>query len=492
MSSDGKEGLGVAPTLPTPEARGRTEELPAGTRVGSWVVESLRSRGGFAVVYRARHASSGRAGALKVLHEHLADSPLLIRRFEKEGETLKRLAHPHIVQIHDFGLLPDQRPYLVMEWLEGRTLEEEIRSRGPLSVAETLAILEDLGAALAAAHDAGVVHRDLKASNVIIVPAGDWFVVKLVDFGIAKILAEEANAQGGQGLTSTGSRLGTPHNMAPEQVLGQPVDARTDIYALGILAFQLLTGRLPFDAPTAIEIEEMHLYAPPPRASELAPVPAAIDGVLSRCLEKRREARYPTVREAMAALRAAAIRRDEAPAWAADVRPSRRFLARQVRAVGLHVVVGLRRPPEEASDEALDALECALARAREAMDDAGFDLAAEGAHDFLAVALSSSEELSSELREHVLDEALALARTLLEDPRLSATLTVHAASVVFAPDGSRRRYLAGDLLCLGQWAAVQREDGVFATDEALAGVEARYQTDVSGIAAGSRRVLRRR
>ena len=139
-----------------------------------------------------------------------------------------------------------------------------------MSPTEALALMEDLGAALVAAHAVGVIHRDIKASNVIMVPAGGWFDVKLVDFGIAKLLDP---VDGAERLTSTGHRLGTPSTMAPEQILGGPVDARTDIYALGLLLYQVLTGTLPFRAGTTAELEELHLRVTPPRASMTAAVP---------------------------------------------------------------------------------------------------------------------------------------------------------------------------------------------------------------------------
>lgn len=279
------------------------DELGPGAQVGNYVVEALRSRGGFATIYQARHLSLRRLAALKVLHRQLVTSRTILERFHHEAQTANLIRHPHIVDIYELGQLDDGRPYFVMEWLPGRNLEEELAARGRFSPAEALAVLEDVGDALCAAHRVGVVHRDVKAGNIIAVPAGDWFLLKLVDFGIAKLLD---TASGQASISSSGARLGTPWNMSPEQILGQRIDARTDIYALGVLLHQMLTGQLPFRAASASEVEELHLNAKPPAVSASVPVSPDLDGVVARCLEKQPANRYPSVAALLAALRRAA------------------------------------------------------------------------------------------------------------------------------------------------------------------------------------------
>jgi serine/threonine-protein kinase len=209
------------------------------------------------------------------------------------------IEHPSIVDIYELDELPDGRPYLVMEWIEGRNLDQELRARGRFAINEALPVLEDIAAALRAVHAASVVHRDLKASNVLTIPSEASLGIKLVDFGIAKLI-DDSDGDG-----STDARLGSPTNMAPEQVLDHAVDERADIYAFGVLTFQLITGQLPFHAPTIAELEEMHLRMPAPCASDIAPGSPAIDAMIHRCMAKSPDERYQTVDELVAALRGA-------------------------------------------------------------------------------------------------------------------------------------------------------------------------------------------
>lgn len=281
--------------------------LGKGAVVGNYIIEELRAQGGLASVYRARHVVIGRTVALKVLHRHLGTSSSALRRFQQEAQVLGRLRHPNLVDIFDFGD-HEGAPYLVMEWLCGPTLGEELGARGPLTLDEIGKIFLPLGSALAAAHRLGVVHRDIKASNVVLAdatPGGmaerKQRIVKLIDFGIAKLLSEELPVP----KTTVGTRLGTPASMAPEQILGDRVDARTDIYALGVLLFQAATGKLPFAARSQLELDELHLSAVPPRPSEWAPAATPLDGLVLSCLEKSPEARPSSVEKLMSELEAA-------------------------------------------------------------------------------------------------------------------------------------------------------------------------------------------
>ncbi|HSP79164.1 MAG TPA: serine/threonine-protein kinase, partial [Myxococcaceae bacterium] len=190
------------------------EELAPGAQVAGYLVEQVRYRGSVSTLYRAREVRTGAPAALKVMHPQFVAARGALLRFQQEAETLRRLRHPHIVDVLENGALPDGRPFLAMEWLEGRDLAAELAARGTFSAREALELLEQVGSALKAAHGAGIIHRDLKAQNVVVRPGRAGLTAKLVDFGVAKLLAPEA---AGTALTSTGLVLGTPLSMAPEQ-----------------------------------------------------------------------------------------------------------------------------------------------------------------------------------------------------------------------------------------------------------------------------------
>jgi eukaryotic-like serine/threonine-protein kinase len=300
-STDSRTTPGSVRAASTAEEPLYGEDLGIGARLGRYIIEERCGRGGFATIYRARHKTIGRVAAIKVLHRRLVASKAIVERFIQEACVANLIAHPNIVDIYELDELPDGRPYLIMEWIDGRDLDQELRARGRLSPHEALPLLADIAGALRAVHAAGVVHRDLKASNVLCIPGGASLAIKLVDFGIAKLVDDGEGADSDVG--SPDARLGSPANMAPEQLLDQPVDVRTDIYAFGVLTYQLVTGRLPFNARTICELEEMHLRMPAPRASDIAPISPAIDAVIQRCMEKRPDARFQTVDELVAALR---------------------------------------------------------------------------------------------------------------------------------------------------------------------------------------------
>lgn len=275
-------------------------DLGPGALVGDYLVEQAHAGGGFATVYRATHIETRRIVAVKLLHLGLAGSPKLLRRFYREVELVGRLRHPNIVECLGFGEHTDGRPYLAMEWLDGATLSELVRERGRLTVRDAVRVIRELCAPLDATHAIGVVHRDLKASNVIAVPEHGWYRLTLVDFGIAKLLDPEVGD--GAALTTVGVRVGSPHCMAPEQIRGEAVDARADIYALGVLFYQLLTGAPPFIGASADEVEDLHLSAAPPSPSSIVSVPASIESIVLTCLEKDPSRRFGTVTDLRAAL----------------------------------------------------------------------------------------------------------------------------------------------------------------------------------------------
>src|SRR5712664_3508426 len=288
----------TVPAGPPKEATGEEidldGELAPGDRAGEYLILGTIASGGCGTVYTAEHRVLGRKAAVKVLHSQLATSPEMVERFVREARVVNRIRHPNIVDIYEFGELGDKRPYFVMELLEGTSLASIVERRGRLTPAQALGYLEPVCEALRAAHAAGVVHRDLKASNV----AG----VKLLDFGIAKLVR---TAPGERGLTAVGQRIGTPYAMAPEQIRGGAIDTRVDIYALGVLLYELLTGRYPFISGDPVEMERLHVEAPPPRPSAMAPVSPEIDSIVLRCMEKDAARRYPDVGAFVDALRAA-------------------------------------------------------------------------------------------------------------------------------------------------------------------------------------------
>ncbi len=261
-----------------------------------WVGE-----GGMGRVYRVRHRILARELAIKVLRADLADDSALVARFEREARAAATIAHPNVVKIVDFGVLPTQQPYFVMEWIPGATLGRILIREGSLPLQRGLAIARQIAAGLGAAHQAGVVHRDLKPDNVLISSRGSAAEeVKVVDFGLAKVV-------GASRLTRTGVAFGTPHYMSPEQACGETLDGRADVYALGVLMFQMLAGYPPFEDPTFLGVLTQQLYAEPPRlcqrpddATELA----RFDAVVQRCLRKRREERFASMQELLGSLSA--------------------------------------------------------------------------------------------------------------------------------------------------------------------------------------------
>ncbi|MFY0527628.1 serine/threonine-protein kinase [Archangium gephyra] len=438
------------------------EELSPGAQVGGYVVEGTRYRGSVSTLYRAREARNGTPAALKVMHPQFAAARSALRRFQQEAETLRRLRHRHIVDVLEHGTLADGRPFIAMEWLEGRDLAAELAARGPFSAREALELLEQVGSALKAAHGAGVVHRDLKAQNVVVLAGETGPRVKLVDFGVAKLLAPE---EPGSAMTSTGLVLGTPLSMAPEQIRGETPDARTDLYGLGVLLYQLVTGQPPFQGTTQVELEEQHLHAPVPRASERAPVPAALDAVVGRCLEKRRGDRYPDVDAVLEDLRRA-------------VQGERQARTTQVRALGLYVEARMEVLVDDATLDAVDAL---MEHARARADAVGLKVMVEGSSFLLGVAaLPDEADAEREARRRVLELALALA----EEPtrgtaRVRLTPTLHLDTATLRPDASGRPALGGGrLLRLSAWTGGHPGQGVVVTESALAGLEDTFQVRV--------------
>ncbi|AUX44312.1 uncharacterized protein SOCE26_057760 [Sorangium cellulosum] len=436
------------------------DALPAGAVVGGYQLDDVRLGGGFGVVHRAWPLEGGAAVALKVLRRELSLLPAMLRRFQQEAEVLARLEHPAIVEVRGVGALDDGRPYIVMEWVEGRSLAAELHARGAFSPAEAVALLEEVLGALAAAHAIGVVHRDVKAENVMVRPragVSGALGVKLVDFGIAKLLEPLGGARGGK---SSSLVLGTPLTMAPEQILGGAVDARTDIYAAGLLAYQLVTAELPFQGADAVETEGMHLSAPPPRPSERAPVSAAFDAVVRRCLAKDPADRYPGVAELLADLReavAAPATGGAAPAPRGAAPAAGGLDERHGPGVVLLVEAGLAAP-DDAGDEALADVERLLEAARSALCRLGATLVVESADALLAALPAPYERARERALGWTLDLWAELGARAEASPEVVPRLALHAA----APE-ALRSWMPGATGATGA--------GVFMTDAFAEGLE---------------------
>lgn len=252
------------------------------------VIERIGS-GGMSVVYRAQDLSLGRIVALKVLHENLTDDEGFLRRFQREAHAVANLSHPNIVTVHDVGQ-DNNRHYIVMEFVDGRTLKQLIRLQNqqgrPLIISQALDLAIQICAGIGYAHRANLVHCDVKSQNILVTRDDR---VKVADFGIARAMSEATQH------TLDGQIWGTPHYFSPEQAAGQPASPASDVYAIGVVLFELLTGRLPFlaDTPTALALK--HMQEPPPRASEFNPlVPHQLDQILLKVLSKEPAARYRT------------------------------------------------------------------------------------------------------------------------------------------------------------------------------------------------------
>ena len=255
---------------------------------GRYEILSVLGEGGMGTVYEVRHRSLGKRFALKALRKDLALDGEIAARFIQEARTAAAVSHPGLVEITDFGRIESGQVYFVMELLEGQSLAALLRS-GPLPAARSLAIVRQLAHALKAAHDANIVHRDLKPDNIHIARGDtDNDVVKIVDFGLAKVI-------GASKLTRDGMVFGTPHYMSPEQAAGEPVDHRADIYALGVVMYEMFTGKVPFEADSYMGVLTKHMYmapAPPSQLSHELKSLGTLEHVILCCLQKRPGARY--------------------------------------------------------------------------------------------------------------------------------------------------------------------------------------------------------
>ena len=305
----------------TRDSRAEGVDPLVGTTVGSFRIVRPLGRGGMGTVYLGEHPVIGSKVAIKFLHESMATSAALVSRFYDEARAVNLIGHENIVGIFDLSMLPPNRYYIVMEYLEGQTLSAMLRA-GPVPPSAALEILLQLCDALHCAHERGVVHRDLKPDNVFVLRRhGRDHFVKLLDFGIAKLRDTDAGSH-----TAAGMIVGTPEYMAPEQCDNRAIDARTDVYALGAMAYQLATGRIPFAGTSIAQLLIAHLKDPPPPPREVNPaIHPALEAAVLRALAKRPEDRFADMEafgRALLAVREELSRPAPAPAAPAPPAPA--------------------------------------------------------------------------------------------------------------------------------------------------------------------------
>ena len=254
---------------------------------GAFTLTAVLGRGGMGIVYRARQHSMDRDVAVKLLHPGYAGDPNAVKRVLREAKAASRLSHPNIVTVFDFGQTEGGDLYLVMELLDGQEMLVELEARGALGVNRTVELFAQVCDAVHHAHEQGLVHRDLKPENVFLLSGVGHRqeFIKVLDFGVAHM----RTAEQGERLTATGTICGTPAYMSPEQCLSEPVDRRADIYSLGVMLFEALTGRLPFEAESMARMMMAHISEPPPHLSDRSPggrFPPRLDDLIRRCLAK--------------------------------------------------------------------------------------------------------------------------------------------------------------------------------------------------------------
>ncbi|MGH9552031.1 MAG: serine/threonine protein kinase, partial [Terriglobales bacterium] len=290
-------------------------------------IVSFIGMGGWSQVYKGKHLTLNRFVAIKILHEHMAQDPAKIQRFQQEARAQSSLTHPNIATVFDSGLMPNGQPYLVMDFLDGLTLDEIVTQSGRLSTQRALPIFIQAASALQAAHQKGFVHRDLKPANIMILSAdkvtgGDTKqnpfasamketaqaplsptadtddVVKILDFGLARMM--EQDSREAMRLTQSGDIIGTPAYMSPEQCLGKKADGRSDIYLFGCVMYEVVSGMPAISGSSAYECMHMHLNDMPEPLAKVVPdlnVPPDLERVVFRCLEKKPEDRYQSMAE---------------------------------------------------------------------------------------------------------------------------------------------------------------------------------------------------
>ena len=306
-----------------------------GKTIGTYQIVEQIGRGGMATVFKAYQPSMDRYVAIKILPSHFTEDASFMGRFTQEARTLARLEHPHILPVHDYGE-QDGTTYLVMRYVQAGTLKDLVTRGGPLDLKETARVIGQVGGALDYAHSRDVIHRDIKPSNVLVDERGNTF---LTDFGIAKLVAETAQ------FTASGAVIGTPAYMSPEQGMGQPADYRCDIYSLGVVLYELVTGRVPYEAETPLAVLLKHVNDPLPLPRQIKPdLPEAVERVILKAMAKSPDDRFQSAQQMVDALASAVAARpvEVAPPQAAVT------AATVARDAGETPPVGVQQPPQVA------------------------------------------------------------------------------------------------------------------------------------------------
>jgi eukaryotic-like serine/threonine-protein kinase len=292
------------------------DPLIGATLAGKYKVDKLIKTGGMGSVYRGRHVLMDKTVAIKVLRPSLAGDDAVVARFSREAKAASRISHPHAVSVTDFGEAENGVVFLVMEYLDGHTLKELIASEGPLTLDRVVEIVRQVAGALDVAHDQGVIHRDLKSENILLVRHNGAEWAKVLDFGIAKILQPAGGTD--SEITHANLVVGTPQYMSPEQCSQSgALDARSDVYSLGIIVHEMLTGRLPFIGESATVVMMKQVQDPPPSVlTSRSELPVAVDHVIKRALAKQPVDRFQSAGELSAALADAANQPESASAGA--------------------------------------------------------------------------------------------------------------------------------------------------------------------------------
>lgn len=340
-------------------------------------IESLVAKGSMGVIYKASQEAIGRPVAVKVMHGYLVNDEESMKRYQKEAKAASRLNHPNITTVYDFGVLASGQPYIVMDLLEGKALADILQQRGQLSLGQTMMVFMQVCQALSEAHERGVVHRDIKPENIVIdeLPDGRSIHVKVVDFGIATFAQEGEDTIGK--ITKTGTVCGSPFYMSPEQCDAGKCDARSDLYSLGIVLFECLTGKVPFESKDIYMVLSMQIKDPPPRMAKVRPditFAPELELMVAKALSKDPAARYQTARDFWEALQNAA----------AAARGGRKQITQEFNAVNSGVsrasgstIETIEQPEEAVDPEALRRkIQEAAGKMQERAEQAKADLAA--------------------------------------------------------------------------------------------------------------------
>ncbi|HEX4457204.1 MAG TPA: protein kinase, partial [Polyangia bacterium] len=254
----------------------------------------LIGEGGMGQVYESQHVNINKRFAIKLLRPEIVSNPEAVARFRQEAWSASSIGHDNIIEIEDFATLPSGAVYLAMEFLSGQSLAERMRVEPKLTFAESLELCLQVGSGLGAAHEKSIVHRDMKPENIFLAQKHGRVIAKILDFGIAKV----SGADGNKSLTRTGTIFGTPHYMSPEQALGRALDHRSDIYSVGVIMYELFTGRVPFEAESFMGILTKHITTAPIPPRQLSPALSAdVEAVILKAMAKEPDERYQTMEE---------------------------------------------------------------------------------------------------------------------------------------------------------------------------------------------------